>query len=66
MSTPAQALADARNAAGLSQTALAELAGVTKLTVLRIEKGERRPSVDIALALAAALDTTVEALFDQT
>jgi putative transcriptional regulator len=63
--TPCQALIDARNATGLSQQQLAERAGTTKVTVLRIEKGRMRPSIDIALAIADALDTTVEALFKE-
>lgn len=60
---PASSLAAARKRAGLSQEGLAEQAGVTKLTILRIEKGQTRPSVDVALAIARALDGSVEQLF---
>jgi putative transcriptional regulator len=56
-------LAAARHRAGLSQPQLAELAGVQKLTVLRIENGQARPSVDVALALSRALGESVESLF---
>jgi putative transcriptional regulator len=56
-------LAAARGRAGLSQQQLAERIGVRKLTILRIENGRSRPSVDVALALSRELDTTVEALF---
>jgi DNA-binding XRE family transcriptional regulator len=36
---------------------------VRKLTVLRIENGQTRPSVDVALALSRSLDQSVEAMF---
>ena len=47
----------------LSQLALAECVGVSRQTIISIEKGRFRPSVELALRLARALDTTVEALF---
>jgi putative transcriptional regulator len=47
----------------LSQQALAECVGVSRQTIISIEKGRFRPSVELALRLARALDTTVEALF---
>jgi putative transcriptional regulator len=56
-------LAQARERAGLSQEQLAERAGVRRLTVLRIEHGATRPSVDVALALSRELGASVEALF---
>jgi transcriptional regulator with XRE-family HTH domain len=56
-------LATARRRAGLSQQQLAERAGIRKLTVLRIENGTSRPSVDVALALSRELGQSVEALF---
>ena len=52
-----------RRARGLSQRALAETAGITRQAVGAIESGRMQPSVGIALALAAALDTSVEDLF---
>jgi putative transcriptional regulator len=48
---------------GLSQQALAERVGVSRQTIISIEKGRFRPSVELALRLARALDTTVEQLF---
>jgi DNA-binding XRE family transcriptional regulator len=56
-------LRDARIAAGLSQAALAGAAGVSRQAVGAIEAGLHRPSVDAALAIAAAVGTSVEALF---
>lgn len=52
-----------REAAGLSQQALAELVGVSRQAYGAIEAGRATPGVDVALALARALSTTVEALF---
>lgn len=48
---------------GLSQRSLSQMAGITRQAVGAIESGRTQPSVGIALALARALDTTVEALF---
>jgi DNA-binding XRE family transcriptional regulator len=56
-------LREARRAAGLSQAALAARAGVSRQAVGAIEAGRHRPSVDAALALAAAVDRSVEELF---
>lgn len=47
----------------LSQQALAERVGVSRQTIISIEKGRFRPSVELALRLARALGTTVETLF---
>lgn len=52
-----------RQAAGLTQAALADAVGVTRQTVVAVEAGDYAPSVYLALALAARLGTTVEALF---
>ena len=52
-----------RKAVGMSQTALAEKAGITCRTVQNYELGTRTPhNVGIVSALAAALGTTAEAL----
>lgn len=54
-----------RLAAGeMTQQDLAERTGVTRQTILSIEKGNYNPSVELALRLAKALGTTVEALFE--
>jgi putative molybdopterin biosynthesis protein len=52
-----------RQARGLSQRSLSQLAGITRQAVSAIESGNMQPSVGIALALARSLETTVEELF---
>jgi DNA-binding XRE family transcriptional regulator len=56
-------LREARAAAGLSQAALAAAAGISRQAVGAIEAGRHRPSVDAALAMAAAVGRSVEDLF---
>jgi putative transcriptional regulator len=51
--------------ADLTQEDLAKKVGVTRQTVLAIEKGNYAPSVLLALRLAKALDCAVEDLFDE-
>lgn len=48
---------------GLTQEDLADRVGVTRQTILSIEKGKYTPSVALALALAEVFGATVEALF---
>jgi len=48
----------------LTQQELADRIGVTRQTVLSIERGRYNPSVGLALRLAGALETTIEALFE--
>ena len=52
-----------RMLAGMTQQDLAERVGVTRQTVLSIEKGKYTPSVALALHLAEVFDVTVESLF---
>ena len=52
-----------RTERGLTQAALAELAGVTRKTINTVENGVFVPSTTLALGLARALGVTVEALF---
>jgi putative molybdopterin biosynthesis protein len=52
-----------RQARGLSQRSLSQMAGITRQAVSAIESGRMQPSVGIALALARSLETTVEELF---
>ncbi len=47
----------------MTQHQLAEQVGVTRQTIIAIEKGSFNPSVRLALKLARILNTTVEALF---
>ena len=48
---------------GMTQQELADQVGVTRQTILSIERRKYTPSVALALCLAEALDVTVEALF---
>ena len=48
---------------GLTQEALGEAVGLTRQSVIAIEKGRFTPSVYTALKLADALGATVEELF---
>lgn len=56
-------LKEARTAAGLTQADLADRVGVSRKTINTVENGIFIPSTVLALGLARALDTTVEALF---
>ncbi|HMO77580.1 MAG TPA: helix-turn-helix transcriptional regulator [Candidatus Paceibacterota bacterium] len=48
---------------GLTQEALAEKVGVTRQTIIAIEKGNYTPSVLLALKLAEVFGVTVEEIF---
>jgi putative transcriptional regulator len=52
-----------RNERDLTQEALARLVGVTRQTILAVEKGGYEPSVRLALALASSLGVSVDDLF---
>lgn len=52
-----------RTAKGLTQEELAARVGVTRQTVIAIEKGNYAPSVVLALKLAKVLKASVEELF---
>lgn len=52
-----------RRSLGLTQADLATAAGLSRALVSAVETGRHTPSVDAALALAAALDASVEHLF---
>jgi putative transcriptional regulator len=52
-----------RTEAGLTQAELADRAGVSRKTINTVENGVFIPSTLLALGLARALGTTVEALF---
>lgn len=52
-----------RRAADLTQQSLADKVGVTRQTILSIEKGNYSPTVGLALRLAAVLNLRVEDLF---
>lgn len=48
---------------GLTQVTLAERAGVTRQTIIAVEKGKFVPSVKLALRLADTLGTPLEDMF---
>lgn len=50
-------------AGGLTQQELADRVGVTRQTIISIEKGKYRPSIELALLLARVFAVPVEALF---
>lgn len=56
-------LKDARTERGLSQSALAELVGVSRNTISSIETGQFNPTAKLALILCVALDKKFEDLF---
>lgn len=56
-------LKDIRLKHELSQEELAESVGVSRQTIISIEKSVYQPSVSLALKLAKKLNVTVETLF---
>jgi putative transcriptional regulator len=52
-----------RRMAEMTQQELADRVGVTRQTILSIEKGKYTPSVALALCLAEVFDVSVETLF---
>lgn len=51
---------------GMTQQELAKRVGVTRQTILSIEKNKFRPSVELALLLARVFNVKVEDLFELT
>lgn len=60
---PHSGVGGVRKDAKLTQADLAELVGVTRQTIIAIEKGNYTPSVLLALKLSQALKRRVEELF---
>ena len=56
-------LRETRQQRALTQEALAGMVGVTRQTIIAIEKEKFVPSVKLALELAAALDVPIGNLF---
>jgi putative transcriptional regulator len=48
----------------MTQEELAERAGVTRQTIISIERGRYCPSIELALTLARIFGVPVEALFE--
>ncbi|MCK4177768.1 helix-turn-helix transcriptional regulator [Aciditerrimonas ferrireducens] len=55
---------EARLARGLSQADLAEALGVSRQTVISIERGRYLPSLPLAFRIARFFGSTVDAMFD--
>lgn len=47
----------------LTQQELAELVGVSRQTIIALEKGSYNPSLELALKLSKVLDENVENIF---
>ena len=62
---PISKLAQVRKAQGLSQERLAELSGVHRVSIARIESGEISPNVRTLEKLADALKVTVGELIEK-
>ncbi len=50
---------------GLTQSELAKIAGISKISLVRYEHGATNPNVDIVRRLAAALDVSVDELINE-
>jgi len=61
--TPATPLRARREALGLKPVQVAAAADISLQQVINLEAGKNTPGLDTARRLAAALDTTIEALF---
>jgi len=53
----------ARRHADLTQQELADAVGVSRQTIISVEQGRYRPSVELALKMGGTLDLPVEKLF---
>ncbi|MCB0880991.1 MAG: helix-turn-helix transcriptional regulator [Thermoleophilia bacterium] len=58
-----EAIRARRKGAGLTQQTLAGAVGVSRQTIISMETGDYAPSVYLALKVARALGTSVEALW---
>ncbi|AMB58684.1 helix-turn-helix transcriptional regulator [Microterricola viridarii] len=52
-----------RQARGISQDDLGKLLGVSRQTIISIEKGRYAPSLALAFKIAEHFDTTIESIF---
>ena len=48
----------------ITQKQLAEAVGVTRATILALEKGNYNPSLELAFRLARFFDTDIESIFE--
>ena len=54
---------DFRKGVGLTQEELANRAGVSRQTIISIEKNKFIPGLDVALKISASLNTPINKLF---
>lgn len=54
-----------RHLRGLTQKELAEIAGISELSIVLYEKGKRKPRVDVLSKIAKALDISLEYLLSE-
>lgn len=52
-----------RQAKGLTQGELADLVGVRRETIMRLEKAQYNPSLKLAVDIARAVETPLEEIF---
>jgi putative transcriptional regulator len=52
-----------RDKYGFTQDELAERVGVSRQTIISLEKGKYDPSIKLAFKLSKTLDTTIENIF---
>ncbi|WP_342395013.1 helix-turn-helix transcriptional regulator [Gordonibacter sp. An230] len=65
MATIANRVRELREARGLSQGALAEAVGVTRQTIISLEKGGYVPSLLLAMSIAERFGMAVEDVFSK-
>lgn len=58
-----QAMKEARVRAGLSQQGLAEAVGVSRQTIIAIEKGDYNPTIRLCIRICRVLGVTLDDLF---
>lgn len=63
MSLVTESICSLRSAQGLSQRSLAKKAGVSHMTITKVENGEYYYSIPTLLRLTKALNTTLSKLF---
>lgn len=63
MTNQRQPLVAARKERGLSQEDIARMVGITRQFYGMVEAGLKKPSIDVALRIAGALERPVEELF---
>lgn len=56
-------IAESRKSVGWSQEQLASALGVSRQTVIALERGKYNPSLPLAFRLARTFETTIEDLF---